>query len=589
MSILLDASQADAVGIDASGRQLVTAGPGSGKTEVVSRLIENLVANGVEPTDGLVVISFSNAAVFAADARLRERGGSPVSTRTLDSLASRALYDLTYDDVTHLGFDGRIERAAAEVREGGWPYLEDIEHLIVDEAQDIVGVRADFVLALLARLSPTAGFTFLGDLAQGIYDFQIRTEIDSRPPRSTTTSQELLHRISQFEGVRHIELPGQYRAVSRDARSAALLREHALNGDRSGEIADFRAGLVPMGQVEEVVALARSWSGTTALLTANNGQALLVARALRDEGAQVQVRRSAQQQVLAGWIARVLGEAPDTTLSRLEFTMLVQTHFDNQNLDVGPLWRALRAISRARGTELDTTALAMKLQRPYGLPPEVLDQPSAPLIVSTVHRAKGLEFDNVVLVDSLASSWFQESIDPTESTRTQFVALTRARHRIASATGPDDRKLRRDDFARWYESGPKRWMTFGFEFRVGDIDRSEPVGSSEVARILATACGRALEFRLDPHRSTLQRPVYSATVDGIPVARTSEAFGHALARRVRPGHTRRNPWPELSSLRVDSLTTVAAAPKGDGRARNGLWLAPVVSGMIRLNWKGTSS
>ena len=72
--IVLDDSQLAAVEIEPSARQIVIAGPGSGKTEVVSHLIEHLIdVEGVDPVDGILVISFSNAAVFAADARLRGR------------------------------------------------------------------------------------------------------------------------------------------------------------------------------------------------------------------------------------------------------------------------------------------------------------------------------------------------------------------------------------------------------------------------------------------------------------------------------------------------------------------------------------
>src|SRR5690606_37361392 len=87
-NIALDLSQRAAATVAPSERQIVIAGPGSGKTEVVSHLVEHLVEDlGVDAAEGLVVLSFSNAAVFAADARLRARRAGPVDVQTVDSLA----------------------------------------------------------------------------------------------------------------------------------------------------------------------------------------------------------------------------------------------------------------------------------------------------------------------------------------------------------------------------------------------------------------------------------------------------------------------------------------------------------------------
>ena len=61
-----------------------------------------------------------------------------------------------------LGHDDNIGAALSalaaptdELRE----YLEQFEHVLVDEAQDLVGERARFVFALISRLRPEAGWT----------------------------------------------------------------------------------------------------------------------------------------------------------------------------------------------------------------------------------------------------------------------------------------------------------------------------------------------------------------------------------------------------------------------------------------------
>ena len=117
--LALDDSQLAAVEIEPDERQIVIAGPGSGKTEVVSALIEHLTEEmGVDPIDGLLVISFSNAAVHAAESRLRAHGAAPVSVQTMDSLAAEILWELATEDHADLDFDGRVDRSHASLGSG---------------------------------------------------------------------------------------------------------------------------------------------------------------------------------------------------------------------------------------------------------------------------------------------------------------------------------------------------------------------------------------------------------------------------------------------------------------------------------------
>lgn len=594
---LLDESQRAAVEIEPGHRQIVIAGPGSGKTEVVSRLVEHLVEEeDVDPTDGVLVISFSNAAVHAVDARLRARGSDPVAVQTLDALATQLVHESDAVDGERLDFDRRVVLATQLLRNedaAATGRFDDVEHLVVDEVQDIVGVRADFLLAILEALRVETGFSLLGDPAQGIYDFQIKPDGKGRLPRSTTTSQEMLFQVSRSHDVVTKHLAHQYRAQSRDAKAAAALRAAALDGGDASALDGFDARVVSAGAVDDLAEVAALWTGTTALLTANNGQALLVADALAAAGARVEVRRSAQQRVLAGWIARLLGDAPSGSVSRAEVADLVAERMPSA--DTAVLWRALRSIVGGRGSEIDLGRLATRLRAPRAVVPDLLDSPGSPFVVSTVHRAKGLEFDNVVLVDFPHKRWLDVETDEAELRRVRFVALTRARRLIARASGPDDRWLRLLsrpglNASRWYLTGTRPWMTFGFEMRIDDLDRSGP-GGTDVAKAQehlahGVAAGDPLAVELDTDRSTLSVPVYTLSHEGIAVARTSPKFGEDLAARLGTLEKKRSGWPRLTGARVESVATVAGDRQTAEVGRHGLWLAPVVAGMLRTDWKG---
>src|SRR5665647_153688 len=211
MTLQLDQSQVAAVEIEPETRQIVIAGPGSGKTEVVAALLQHLAtAHGADLADELLVLSFSRAAVHAVTRRLREAPSvtAAPAVRTLDSLAVEVLADNGYE-YEHLTFDDRIVAATAVLKERGWFALEALLHIVVDEVQDVVGLRADFLLALLGGLACDAGFTLLGDPAQAIYDFQLGEH-------SMTTSADLLHLAADLGRVHMRELTGQYRAGTRE-------------------------------------------------------------------------------------------------------------------------------------------------------------------------------------------------------------------------------------------------------------------------------------------------------------------------------------------------------------------------------------
>lgn len=93
--IRLDVEQKQATAVEPSGRQIVLAPPGSGKTEVVAALIEHLIDGwDLSASDEILVISFSRAAVTALHRRFRVQGVAPgVAVKTLDALAAGILAD----------------------------------------------------------------------------------------------------------------------------------------------------------------------------------------------------------------------------------------------------------------------------------------------------------------------------------------------------------------------------------------------------------------------------------------------------------------------------------------------------------------
>ena len=177
-----DLHQLEVILEDPGSWQLVTAGPGTGKTAVACQRIASLVDDGVQPSR-ILLVSFTRTAVaelrdrIVSYAAAGERARS-VRISTIDSYAWSLR--VGFDDEPQLeslagnSYDLSIEQAVNLFR-GQDPdlldFMDRVEHLIVDEAQDVVGIRVDLVIEMLRSLPDDCGVTILADPAQAIYGF----------------------------------------------------------------------------------------------------------------------------------------------------------------------------------------------------------------------------------------------------------------------------------------------------------------------------------------------------------------------------------------------------------------------------------
>ncbi len=219
-------------------------------------------------------------------------------------------------------------------------------------------------------------------------------------------------------------------------------------------------------------------------------------------------------------------------------------------------------------------------------------------MVSTVHRAKGLEFDRVVIVP--ARDRADADLDPAEEMRVSYVALSRARDEVYLGSAPAEAGLvfKPRGVDRWAQhawQGRRPPRVVSLEALSVDVDVQKPTrGHSGTAvevqaRLRERAVtGAALVGVLEPD-GELAAPRFTLHLsdDGSIVGRTSESFGRALARVLRPGYGK--DWPRaLLGLAVGSVETVAGDPdltRFAGLPGSGLWLVPRLTGLARPDWK----
>ena len=572
MTFDLDTSQRTAVDIAPEDRQIVLAGPGGGKSEVVGALAAHLVEDEEVDPDEILVISFSRAAVDVVEQRTAEvvDEGETVEVRTIDSLAHEVIVELSDDEPAFRGYDKAIQQATELLRGADEPVFETLRHIVIDEVQDVVGVRADFVLALLRRgVATDTGFTLLGDTLQALYDFQLTKE-------HPKTCFDLLQSIKESFDPRVVELNFDHRSRTDTARAISSVRSELLNLVAMPRLRRLQAALAdisPLGDFDQdAVETVAAWSGRTAFLCDTNARAALTAQRLSEFGLRSETATSVLDAGLPPWIARALADHESDTIEFDEFTDLAE---GSGCPDPVASWRLARSLDHS-GSALSIPRLAAALNSPRGRG-LFRRTPQSPVLVSTVHRAKGLEFDNVVLVDPNDWSWE----DDTDRASTMlYVAMSRAYARVTTVDGISTQQWhRREDAARaiWTREPWRKRGLLGFivePWMARDLGPTECRLDDLVGQPVTWEEGES--FLLDGD----EIPSWVATVGDSAVAKTGVELGQFITRKIFGSVT-----PTFRGARVDGLETAVGAPHQDALGHHGMWLATRLSGPVELDWK----
>lgn len=150
----LDDDQRKVVEADASRRTRVIAVPGTGKTwSLVSKVAWLLDVEGINP-ESLLVLSFTRATVENIGTKVCERTGRHLRARTFDSYCTKLLKEslgMSVHALIRKSHSERIEDVTLAIGEDR-SLVAELRHVIVDEFQDLVGVRTDLVLQFVRSL-----------------------------------------------------------------------------------------------------------------------------------------------------------------------------------------------------------------------------------------------------------------------------------------------------------------------------------------------------------------------------------------------------------------------------------------------------
>lgn len=485
-----EVSQQDIISLAPSERTIVNAGPGTGKTWTLIEKIKYMMTNCEMDPANILVICFSRAAVEVVRNRLEaaaNRDELPlnwhqIDVRTFDSFATYFLAWIQENlpqllpkhfSLEALSYDDRI-KSATTILDTKAELMVSYEHIIVDEVQDLVGVRAQLVLSILKGLSTSCGFTLLGDSCQALYDYLAVN--DSSIMSSEQFYKELFHTYKeanlyslshnyrQGDDFGEFSIPYRKAILSEDPQSRTL---EAKRLDDSLSVSNVNLKKMTQHDISSYTK-----NGTLGILSRTNGQALQISSWLRSEGIQHILQRPAQSQEMSSWIVRILESAETSVIDQSEFSKLFAELYPENASNSNRYWDALIStqIDQSKNHYEIEDIIKGILQNARN--PLLFEDPtnrSNTITVSNIHRAKGREFDAVLVLQDVLENMADEDKNDLLEHKVCYVALTRPKKRVEKILlKPQYIYISKDVTRRCFKAGGFGNRRYISHFEVGD-------------------------------------------------------------------------------------------------------------------------
>lgn len=405
---------------------VVPAGPGSGKTYVLVRKLASLILMEDVKSEQLLMLTFSRAAATEFGTRLRRLIGNAagyVEIKTFHSYCFELLGKMgDVENSSHVVHD-----AVEALREGRVERSQVTKAiLVIDEAQDMSGDEYSLV-EMLVRLNEDMRVIAVGDDDQNIYEFR---GSDSAYMKKLISDHgaAVYGMTDNFRSSDEVvALANAFvRGISGRLKSAPITGVRKSHGRVN--VCLHKSQNYSQAIVDEV--LAESCGGSSCVLTFTNDEALVISALLNRSGRKARLIQSrdgfgmedlAELHDFLAMVRKPGGASIDRALWDSAKDAMKKKYAGSRSLEI-----ALNCIGGFESEEhgqmyfSDFENYLRESQLETFSPGD-----SSEVIVSTIHKSKGCEYDNVHL--SLAGL---RNITDKER-RAIYVGMTRARNNLS--------------------------------------------------------------------------------------------------------------------------------------------------------------
>ena len=411
---------------------IVAAGPGSGKTRVLVHKLASLLLLEDVKHEQLLMLTFSRAAATEFKQRLMGLIGNAahfVEIKTFHSYCFDLLGRVgNLEDAKDV-----VERAAEMINRGEVePNRISKTVLVIDEAQDMGAGEFALVKALMAN-NEEMRVMAVGDDDQNIYEFR-------------GADSGYMYQLAQEAGSRFVEMTENYRSAHQPVSFANEFVKNVGKRMKSAPIVSmreekgwvgvtrYRAKYMYRPLVDDVIR--HRGGGRSCVLTQTNEEAVILMALLRRQGINSKLIQSmdgfrfwnlAEIRYFLSYMDKRVStplipeelwrEAKDTTFS---------TYGKSQSLAY--VRRCVELFEQTNKAKYMSDFKEFVFESSVE---DFCDITGADVVVSTIHRAKGKEFDDVYML--VSSNYHKDD----SLMRRYYVGMTRAKNRLFVHTNGD--------------------------------------------------------------------------------------------------------------------------------------------------------
>ena len=270
----------------------------------------------------------------------------------------------------------------------------------------LFGIRAKFILELLRLYN--GGFTLLGDKCQAIYDYQSE-EMSSKKFYETFAYI--------FDNMKEIEYKEQKRLKYSTNEKAILLR-NAIESTNSTIIENVVEQVWNSIQEVHMEDLKKG-----AILTKMNGTVYNISNGLNIEHRILQNKNNIYYE---DWVGYIFGDYTNDFIDKYKFQNIIFNKLGIEGSECQKYWNYCKKIEGTENEEIDVKKLHRNLILAYNEVDEITEK-NEELVISTIHKAKGKEFENVYIDESVRV--LAKNKDLINYAKMLYVAITRAKNK----------------------------------------------------------------------------------------------------------------------------------------------------------------